>query len=312
MALLAAGVALLLGCAAQSGPVSSSASTPISLSVSPSRVAVASPEQTARADVAARLKAFVVLPGARRLASAPAGSAGLFPALGVGGRNVAAVGWWTYPGTEQHAADWFVKHVPPGSFGPGWAGTGSRVDSVFYGQRATALLPQRRLEISLATYQGRTLIRIDALDTWRPAHPAAAMVPAGVTRIVLTAHPGSGGPGAAVPGTGGSPASSAKWTQVTVTDPGQVAKVVALVNALPTPVWGIPCPGGPGGGLVVDFYRGGGGANATSPVAVAVDSMSGCGSTVLSVRGGPQKVALVGSAQEILNAVKLTFPSRAS
>ncbi|MFC1440942.1 hypothetical protein ABUW04_22020 [Streptacidiphilus sp. N1-10] len=318
MALLAAGAALLLGCAAQSAPGTSSDTSRLSLSVAPSRAAVASPQQTARADVAARLGAFVAPPGARRLAGAPAGSAGLFPALTVGGKVVAAVGWWTYPGTQQQAADWLTSHVPRGTVGTGSSGRGrkgaaggvAQVDSVFYGQRATALLSQRRLEIDLATFHGSTLLRIDAVDTWRPAHPAAAVIPSGVTRIVVTADPASSSAAAGVPGPANSAATSGSWTQVTVTDPGPVAKVVALVNALPTPVWGIPCLGGASGGIVVGFYRDSGGATATTPVAVAVDSAAGCGSTELSVRGGPQKVALVGSEQEILAALKLTLPSQ--
>jgi hypothetical protein len=311
MALIAAGAALLAGCAAQNGPASSSVAPPIPIKVSPSRPAATSPQQTARADVFARLKAFVAPPGARWLASAPAGSADLFTAPTAGSNNVAATGWWAYPGTPKQAVAWFLSHVPRGSVdvgsgsgGNGSAGGGVQVNWVFYDQATIGLLQSRQLEIQVAVHGGRTLLQVDALDTWRPARPVSAVVPSGVTRIVLIAHPGSGVPRPATSG-----ASSAPWTQVTVTDPGQVAGVVALVNALPTALVGsFACPVDVGAELIVDFYRGSGGADAVSPVAVAVDRMGGCGGTVLSVRGGPQNVALASSGQATLNVVKLTFP----
>ena len=300
MALLAAGVALIAGCAAQLGPASSSdsASTTISITASSARSSGASPQQIARADASAALRAFVAPPGARRLVGAPAGSAGLFSPLPSGGNDVVTTGWWTYPGTQDQAVAWFMSHVPAGT---ALTGTGSFGSAPFlsFGRSATALLQLRELEIQVAAHDGSTLLRVDGHDTWRPAHPAAAVIPSGVTRIVLTATPGLNPGGHA----------SAVRPLATVTDPGQVAKVVALVNALPTAAVGVyNCPADFGSDLTVDFYRGSGGVNDTSPAAVLVDRMTGCGSTELSVRGGPQNVALADSGQQILDVLKVSFP----
>ena len=303
MALLAAGVALIAGCAAQLGPASSSdsASTTISITASPARAAGASPQQTARADASAALRAFVAPPGARRLAGAPAGSAVPFSLLSSSGNDVITTGWWTYPGTQDQAIAWFMSHTPPGTTR---TGTGA-IDSVpflSFGRSSTALLQVRELEIQVAAYDGSTLLRVDGHDIWRPAHPAAAVIPSGVTRIVLTATPGSN-PSKALP---------AKRTLATVTDPSLVAKAVALINELPTaPVGKINCPAYFGAGLVIDFYQGGVGANATSPAAVVVDRMSGCAGTLLSVRGGPKQVALEDSGQQILDLLKVSLPRQA-
>ena len=293
MALIAAGAALLAGCAALNGP----ASTPISISVSPARTPDVPPQQTAEADVSARLLAFVAPPGALRLGSAPAAAAELIEVPPGGGNDVAATGWWTYPGTRQQAVAWLTAHAPRGGNGmvTGSSGSlrgGTQVDEVDYTMAGTALLQQRGLDVRLAAQGGGTLLRVDAVDTWRPAHPASAVIPSGVTRLVLMADPG--------PTPGGRPTAPL----ATVTGPGPVAKVVALVNALPTaPVGKFSCPADFGAVLTVDFYRGSG----TSPVAVAVDRMTGCGGTLLSVHGGPQNVALESSGQQILDLLKVTW-----
>ncbi|TDT98755.1 hypothetical protein EDD99_6986 [Streptomyces sp. 846.5] len=305
MAFLVAGVALLAGCATQLGPASSeSASTVISITASPPRAGGASPQQIARADVAARLRTFVAPSGARRLASAPAGAAELIPVPPTGSNDVVATGWWSYPGTQQQAVAWLMAHAPSGNNGTitGTSGSllgGPQVDEVGFGEAGTALLQQRELDVRLAVHGASTLLRVDAVDTWRPAHPAAAVIPSGVTRIVLTATSGLNPGGHA----------STVRPLAAVTDAGQVAKVVALVNALPTaPVGVFNCPADFGSELTVDFYRGSGGGNDASPAAVVVDRMTGCGGTELSVRGGPQNVALADSGQQILDLLKVSFP----
>ncbi|MFC1440941.1 hypothetical protein ABUW04_22015 [Streptacidiphilus sp. N1-10] len=303
-ALLAAGAALLAGCASQSGPgaASASPSTRPATSVGPSRPATLSPQQTARADVSAMAKAFVAPPGARRLAGAPTGSANLLPPFSFGDKNdVVTTGWWSYSGTLDQAVGWFMSHVPPGTTRTG-TGTMNSIPFVTFGRPATALLQSRELDVQVAVHDGSTLLRVDAQDTWRPAHPAAAVIPAEVTRLVVIASPGSN-PSKALPG---------QRTLATVTDPTLVAKTVALVNALPTaPVGVFNCPNDDGAELTLDFYQGHGDTDGTSPAAVVVDRMGGCGGTLLSVRGGPQGVALADSSQQILSLLKLTFPGRA-
>jgi hypothetical protein len=202
------------------------------------------------------------------------------------------------PGTRDQAVAWFTSHVPPGTTRTG-SGAIDSVPFFSFGRPSTALLQLRELEIQVAAHDGSTLLRVDGHDIWRPAHPAAAVIPSGVTRIVLTATPGLNPGGHA----------SAVRPLATVTDPGQVAKVVALVNALPTAAVGVyNCPADFGSDLTVDFYRGSGGVNDTSPAAVVVDRMTGCGSTELSLRGGPQNVALADSGQQILDVLKVSFP----
>lgn len=302
-ALLAAAAALLAGCASQpgpgAGPASASPSTRPSTSVVPSRSAALSPQQTARADVSAALKAFVAPPGARRLPGAPTGSAKLLPPFSFGDKNdVVTTGWWSYSGTPDQAVGWFMSHVPPGTTRTG-AGTINSRPFVTFGRSATALLQSRELEVQVAVHDGRTLLRVDAHDTWRPAHPAAAMIPAGVTRLVVIASPGYN-PSKALPG---------QRTLATVTDPTLVAKTAALVDALPTaPVGVFNCPMDGGAELTIDFYRGHGDTDGTAPAAVVVDRMGGCGGTLLSVLGGPQQVALAASSQQILSLLKLAWP----
>lgn len=134
--------------------------------------------------------------------------------------------------------------------------------------------------------------------------PAAAVIPSGVTRIVVLAAKGFY--------SGGGPVTTR--TLATVTDPTLVAETVALVNALPGPSTEVAyCMAAPGIELVVDFYQGSGGANATSPAAEVVDRLGGdiCGGTLLSVRGGPQQVPLADSLGRTLALLKLTFPGRA-
>lgn len=250
--------------------------------------------------MSAALRAFVAPPGARRLAGAPAGSADLLPPLPSGANEVVTTEWWTYSGTQDQALAWFMTHTLPGTTRTG-TGTSDSVPFLTFGRSATALLQLRELGIQVAAHDGSTVLRVDAHDTWRPAHPAAARIPAGVTRIVITAGPGSN-PTKALP---------TKRTLATVTDPSLVAKTVDLVNGLPTaPVGVFNCPADFGRELVIDFYQGGVGADATSPVAEAVDRMGGCGGTVLSVRGGPQRVALEGSGPATLSLLKLTFPGQ--
>jgi hypothetical protein len=299
MALLAAGAALIAGCAAQLGSASpDSASTTISITASPARSSGESPQQIARADVSAALRAFVAPPGARRLAGAPAGSAGLFSLPPSGGNDMVTTEWWTYPGTQDQALAWFMSHTPPGTTRTG-TGAMDSVPFLSFGRSATALLQLRELGIQVAVHDGSTLLRVDGHDTWRPARPAAAVIPGGVTRLVLTTTPGLNA---------GGPASVAR-PLAAVTDPGQVAKVVALVNALPTaPVGVFNCPNDSGAQLVIDFYRGSSSGNDRSPAAVVVDRMGGCGGTELSVRGGPQNVALADSGQQILDLLKVSFP----
>ncbi len=290
--LLGAVAALLAGCAAQGG-AASSAAHPASPSASQS---AATPQQDARADVSARLRGFVAPPGALQLTAAPAGSAAVFYALPTGANTVVATAYWTYPGTPQQAVGWFTAHPPKGNWGIGRGSTNGVPDELTFGWPGSALLQSRATDVSFAAYRGATLMRVEAEDTWRPAHPAAATVPTGVTRLVVTASRRS------------SPAPLPSWSPVTVTDPGLVARTVPLVDALPTaPVGVFSCPADFGAEITVDFYRGSG-ADAASPVAVAVDTLTGCQRSTLSVRGGSQQVALEGAGPQTLALLKLSFP----
>lgn len=95
----------------------------------------------------------------------------------------------------------------------------------------------------------------------------------------------------------------------TVTDPGQLHRITALLNALPARRPGVyNCPADFGGALVLDFYVGAD----PKPVATAVDERTGCRTVQLTVRGVPGSAVLVdgGFQDELLALLHVPAPSR--
>jgi hypothetical protein len=125
--------------------------------------------------------------------------------------------------------------------------------------------------------------------------PVGEKVPAGVKAVTITEYLGLN-PERKPP------------KPVTITAPAKVHQLVALVNGLPVfPPGTYSCPADFGDGLKLEFRA----APGKTPLAVAVDLLSGCPSVVLTI-GGKQQSALAGlSAETVLQIAGLpwTVPS---
>jgi hypothetical protein len=113
---------------------------------------------------------------------------------------------------------------------------------------------------------GGSAVRGDAEVVWRLARPGWAVVPAGVRELRISVQ---------------RPATR----PVTVTSPGRVRRIVALVNRLP--VWQlgggvVSCPADVGPIVKLAFFKR---IGDRVPVAVAMADGSGCRTVMLSVRG---------------------------
>ncbi|WP_370097657.1 hypothetical protein [Streptacidiphilus sp. MAP12-20] len=262
-----------------------------------------SPQAAADADAAALLAAFRAPPGAKELPGAPTVVPSLLrqplsrpssPDL------VIRTTWWTWPGTPEQAVAWITAHAPSGSRADGsGASVGPGEHAVFEGfsRPPTATLSTRTVTAGAEAFHGGTLLRVDAEVVWLPQRPAAARVPAGVSRLVVLANPGRSA-------TGGAPTLV---QLASVTDPALLRRAAALVNALPMAGEGkISCPMDRGTRLRLEFYTTG-----SSPAAVVVSAVSGCLRVDLSVRGGPQHTALSGTTgfnEQLLALLGLRFP----
>jgi hypothetical protein len=134
--------------------------------------------------------------------------------------QVTRTGWWRVTGQPQAVLGWIQAHGLPGSAGGGTGGltaSGSYVmwDTEFTLPAVPGVLTGRELVVSIAADgPDRTAIRADAFVGWVPARPAAETIPASSRMVTITPVNAAGQP-------------------VTVTDPAQVARIAATVNALP-------------------------------------------------------------------------------
>ena len=187
-------------------------------------------------DAAALLTRAVVPPGAVRLARSPGGAAtGIDNGLPGFATPVLAdrYAWWRAPGQPAAVLAFLRTHPPAGaklrSTGSGGA---AGEETSWYRWYAfppvKGVLAFRGLLVKLAALSAHTVVlRVDAQVIWIVPRPPSERIPAGVHEIdVVRARRGQ------------RPAVS-----LSVTQPGEVARIVSLVDALPTVQPGaIACP----------------------------------------------------------------------
>jgi hypothetical protein len=237
VALAAAAVALALtSCATAERSV-----TPAQASSSSAAAARAvsatneTPRQRAQKDAAAILASFAVPPGGRRLAAPPSLPGGVLktPASFLGANwEVHLTAFWEAPGSPQAVLAWEQAHLPR-RFTPGDAGFGPPAWDRGFELAPEGVLVSRELDVEVASAGGgQTGIRVDAWVAWQPPRPASSLIPP-TARAVTIAELYTG-----------SPAAKRLPAPVTITGPGAVRKLAALIDGLPlstTPA-DTPCP----------------------------------------------------------------------
>lgn len=153
---------------------------------------------------------------------------------------------WRVPAAAGAVLSWIQKQaagkglVQEASAGP-CVGAGCRrfMVGVAFGTGAHAGLTPG-LEVAVeSTGHGQSVVRYDALVIWTPPRPVGESLPAGITRVHIQVQQGL--PQEAV-------------RAVTLTSPGAVARLVALVGSLPVDTRGVhSCPVDVGREVVLDF-----------------------------------------------------------
>jgi hypothetical protein len=134
------------------------------------------------------------------------------------------------------------------------------------------VLPERQLVVTVVPYRGQTALRADAQVAWLPARPAAERVPSGVRAVTVTP----------VFGLNRNARLDRLDRSFTVTDPAQVAQIVALADRLTTVPPGVrPCPADFGGAMRLAFLDRPGG----HVLARFSAQYGGCGSVSVSIGG---------------------------
>jgi hypothetical protein len=234
---------------------------------------------------------FAVPPRARRLASAPDAGHGFLdqslPQTGIPDQ-VSRAEFWQVPGSPQDVLAWEKRQMPHAlaDNGPGSGSLrGVAIEwQADYTLPAVPAQPSVSGQISSRTMSlfavkagnGRTDIEVVASVEWIPPRAASEVVPPGVRAITIAAVPDMN-------------LHSTPPAPVTVTDPAQVRRIVALIDALPLSPPGVfSCPFDADAEVVLTFRaRGAGG-----PVlAVADQGLEGCEWTSLTI-GGKQQPSL--------------------
>jgi hypothetical protein len=228
--------------------------------------------ERAVAEAAAIMRAFVVPPGGKRLATAP-------DALKVPSSTLVSttlvddVSFWRAPGQPQAVLAWEQAHLPrrftpeDADFGPpSW-------DRTFSLLPVSGVLTARDLVVEVtAAGHGQTAIRVDAQVSWQPPRPALERVPAAARVVTITQLPRL------------DPHAGRPAAPVTITDLAVVRRLAALVDSLQLSTIGpaASCPV-PTGGIQLTFRARTGGP----PLAVA-QGPAACGTVQFSAYGQPQ------------------------
>jgi hypothetical protein len=232
--LLIAGALLAAGCgsAAYAQPVSSAsaAGTPAGTSTGAAVVGAqpgGTASQRAAADARAILAKFVPPPGAVRLARRPALPADA-PSMGLNSTDQAdAVAYWRAAGSATALLAWEKAHISA-SFSRQDVIIGPPSRNTVYSLPAVPGVLSTR-EMNVQFYEspgGSTVIMAAALVAWEPPRPAAEVIPASVTEVIIT--PLGSWHGHPVP--------------VTITSAPVVRRLAGLVNRLPLSTAGdAPC-----------------------------------------------------------------------
>jgi hypothetical protein len=302
LAVLAA-AAILAGCgtahvgqraAPTTDPAPSTHSAPVA-DVSPHE----RPKQRAAADAAHILAVFIAPPHAVRTGRSSVSWLAQPPSFPLSPDLVTRTGWWRVAGQPQAVLRWIQAHKPAG-FSDSGGGTSGVVPPggpptppagpphisgrAWYAEFSLPDVPGvlvNRVLIAEVAAAGphQTAIRVDAEVIWLPVKPAAEHIPAAAHIVTITPISGDRRPAAAD-------------HQVTITDPGQTARIAAAVNALPldTPVDWMECGPGPGPGMRLTFR-----ATATSPALAVVTAYQELCPVVQVVTGGKNMPVLDGA-----------------
>ena len=257
--------------------------------------AVAGPgpdQRRAVAEADTMLAAFVAPPGASRLPGAPGGSwweADGTPGGPTPSYSVRDTSWWRVSGQPQAIASWEKAHAPRGFTavgGPYLLGPVASWIDMFGLPPVTGVLPMRELLVQAITnHPGLVYIRVEALVTWSPDRLASSRIPTDARTVTISALVGPGRPGQA-----GGP--------VTVTNEGEVARLVALLNGLPV-YGGPPCFPVSSDGIRLLFRNASG-----QVVAAAAVPVVGC-TAQLTLAGKPQP-ALADNSSVVPDVLRIT------
>jgi hypothetical protein len=231
------------------------------------------PKQRAEADAAAILTSFVVPPGGRRLARPPKLPGDLLASpesILVSTSAVDKVTFWEAPGQPQAVLAWEQARLLP-RFTLGDADFGPPAWDRGFELAPVGVLVSRELDVEVASAGGgQTGIRLDAWVAWQPPRPAGGLIPPTARTVTIAElNPGR-------------PAAKRLPAPVTITDPGTVRQLAALIDGLPlstTPA-DVPCPLSPNPFLSLTFRARPGG-----PALAVAQTGQQCYSVALTVRG---------------------------
>jgi hypothetical protein len=284
-------VALLAGC----GTVS--AGGPDGIAARVVAGARETPQQRAAADAADLLASFIPPPHAVRLTRSPVSLLGRAPSEPLSANVVLRSGWWRVAGQPQGVLAWIKAHQPAGSSDSGGGGIGAvpprgapplipplpgpQVSFIDFSLPDVPGVLVSRSVIAAVAADGRdqTVIGVYGESSWLPARTAAELIPAVARLVTITPLPGHAPP-------------ARTDHQVTITDPAQVARIAAVVNALPSqpPVGWMECGPFPGPGMQLTFR-----ASAAGPALAVVTAHQELCPVVSLVIGGRQMPPLDGA-----------------
>ena len=240
----------------------------------------ATPRQRADADAARIIADFPRPAGAVRTGLIASLTS---PGVGIGDADVAIqTRWWRVPGPPRTVLAWIRAHLPAG-FTPAGSGGGSSQSSpsvemtadIFALSPVPGVLPQRQLVVTAIPYRGQTALRTDAQVAWLPARSAAERIPSGVRAVTVTP----------AFGLNQDPRRDRLDHAFTVTNPAQVARIVALADALTVYPPGLhPCPADFGGVMRLAFLDRAGG----QVLARFSAQYGGCGVVSVGIGGKTQ------------------------
>jgi hypothetical protein len=279
VALAAAAVALALtSCATAERSSVTPAQTSSSAAAAARAVSATNetPKQRAEKDAAAILASFAVPPGGHRLAAPPSLPGGVLktPASFLGANwEVHLTAFWEAPGSPQAVLAWEQAHLPR-RFTPGDADFGPPAWDRGFELAPEGVLVDRELDVEVASAGGgQTGIRVDAWVAWQPPRPASSLIPPTARAVTI------------VELYTGSPVAKRLPAPVTITDPGAVRRLAALIDGLPlstTPA-DTPCPLSLRPSLSLTFRARPGG-----PALAVAQTGQQCYGVALTVRGKQQ------------------------
>lgn len=276
---------VLAGCGTQHAGSPAGRSTMAATSAS-----APSPAQRAAADAASLLTRFRPPPGALRTGRLPVSWLSQAPQWPMSPDLVTRTAWWRAAGQPQTVLAWVRAHPPSGlTISGSGMGPGSHMDlrpgepppapdtplpgtRMWYTVFSQPAMPGGQLLVAVASDgNGHTAIRVDAQVVWLPAKPAAERIPSAAKIVTITPVPGF------------APVSAHDQT-VTITDPAAVAKIAAVIDALPVfPPGERSCPLFQGRGMRLTFRA----APAGPALAVVTGDTTGCGTVAVIIDGRP-------------------------